>query len=949
LNEPKPCPNMYRLSSLAAVVLSGTAVLAQPVFTDASANLSHNASSGACVGIADMDGDGLDDIVQLDMSQHVYILYQNPDHSFVTYDYGVVENNDSEWGWAMADLNNDGHKDICSGVSTTRFLSISARGVYTLTNLDGPTIFTQCMTMADFDNDGRVDVFACNDVGPSNIWITNASGTPVYDPNVMPWATTCTGTSGDMSGNYGSTCTDFDNDGDIDLSISHCRQGVNDPNDCRRWDRLFVNDGSNNYADLAADYGMQNHEQVWTTDFGDVDNDGDLDAFSTTHSSTLMLFMNDGTGHFTNATAGSGLENTTGFFLQAKMEDMDNDGFLDILTGSAQHFFLGKGDGTFTEVANAFPAAKSILSFAFGDLNGDGFQDVYAGYGDGYVDGDPGFPDRLWLNTPNGNHFLNVKLEGTVSNRDAVGARVTITGPWGTMIREVHAGESYGITNSFVCHFGLGANTEVTSMLIHWPSGQEDTYSNIAANQTLTYVEGGCASPNVVINSGGDAVLCPGDPAITLNADMGSGFIYTWSTGANTPSIDVSAGGSYSVVLADGSECPGQATVNVIENPDQTPTVTVTGGTAVCETDGAILTSSDADAYVWSNELTSQSITVTTSGTYSVTIQGYCQDWTSEPVTIEVADAPDAPAANGASIAYGATANLSATGTNIAWYDVATGGTALATGNDWTTPSLFATTSFWCADQNLSGGEIFYGGRTDQTTTGEDSNSGYYLLFDANEDMVIKSVKVYANGAGVRDIEVRDESNGTTVASGSFDVPDGESRIDLNFSVPAGGPYGLRPTSDQPEMWRDGLGSNPEYPYDLGGLGSITGTTVQGGNSNAYYYFFYDWEVQRALNVCESARTEVLVEVAPQGINDGSVSGFAVYPVPTSAMLTIDFGTIAGEVDMDLVDVTGRVVNAEHRTVKGNGTLDVSDLARGEYTLRVRHANGLIVRRVVVR
>ena len=568
---------------------------------------------------------------------------------------------------------------------------------------------------------------------------------------------------------------------------------------------------------------------------------------------------------------------------------------------------------------------------------------------DGYVDGDPGFPDRLWLNTPNGNHFLNVKLQGTVSNRDAVGGRVTITGPWGTMIREVHAGESYGITNSFTCHFGLGANTEVTSMVIHWPSGQEDTYSDIHANQTLTYVEGGCASPNVAINSGGDAVLCPGDPALTLNADMGSGFTYSWSTGANTPSIDVSAQGSYSVVLDNGSECPGQATVNVIDNPDQTPMVTVIGGTAVCETVGAILTCSDAASYVWNNELTTQSITVTATGTYSVTIPGYCQDWTSTPISIEVADAPEAPAANGASIEYGTTANLNATGTNVVWYDVATGGTGLATGNNWTTPTLFTTTSYWCADQNQSGGETFHGGRTDQTTTGEISNSGFYLLFNATEDMVIKSVKVYAGSAGVRDIEVVDEGNGTTVAAGSFNVPAGESRIDLNFSVPAGGPYGLHPTNNQPDMWRDGLGSNPTYPYALGDLGSITGTNVQGGNSAAYYYFFYDWEVQRPIDACESVRTEVVVQVAPQGINDGSVQGFAIYPVPANTSLTIDFGTINGEVDMDLMDLTGRLVRAQHATVNGKGTLDVSDLARGEYTLRVRHDNGLIVRRVVVR
>ena len=337
------------------------------------------------------------------------------------------------------------------------------------------------------------------------------------------------------------------------------------------------------------------------------------------------------------------------------------------------------------------------------------------------------------------------------------------------------------------------------------------------------------------------------------------------------------------------------------------------------------------------------------SGTYSVTVNGACQQWTSETVTVEVQDAPDAPSANGASIEYGMTADLTATGTNVAWYDVADGGTPLATTNAFTTPALFNTTSFWCADRNLTGGETYYGGAVDQTTFGEISNSTYHLLFNATEDMVILSVKVYAEEAGTRGIEVVDMGDGSTIAEGTFDIPAGENRVDINFSVPAGGPYGIRFSTEDPGCWRDEIGSNPAYPFDLGGLGSITGTTVQGGNTLEYYYFFYDWEVQRPLTSCESIRTEVIVEVAAQGINDGTVAGFSVYPVPTSTLLNIEFGTLAGEVDMDLVDVTGRIVSSQHRTVKGNGTLDVSDLARGEYTLRVRHAGGLVVSRVVVR
>jgi len=950
LNEPKTLSLiMYRLSSLAIVALAGSAALAQPIFTDASSTLSHESSGAACVAVADMDGDGLDDIIQLDMSEHVYILYQNADHSFVTFDYGQVDNS-SQWGWAMADLNNDGHKDICSGVSVTRFLNITARGVFTLSDLDGPGIFHQAMSMADFDNDGRVDVYACNDVGPNNIWMTDANGIPMYDAGVMDWTTPCTGVPGDMSGNYGSTCTDFDNDGDIDLHISHCRQGVNSPDDCRRWDRLFVNDGNGNYTDMAAEYGVQNREQVWTTDFGDYDNDGDLDMFHTTHSTTLQLFENDGTGHYTDVTAGSGLL-YTGFFLQGLFRDLDNDMLLDIVTGSTHYYFKGHGDGTFTKVDNVFPAAKQMHSFAFGDFNKDGFEDVYATYGDGYVDGDPGFPDKLWMNTPNGNHFLNVNLEGTVSNRDAVGGRVTITGPWGTMIREVHAGESYGITNTFTCHFGLGPNTVIPTMVVTFPSGAVQTYTDVLADQNITVVEGGCSSPNVSITSdGGDLIWCEGDAAITLSAPALGGYSVLWNDGSTGTTVSANGGGTWSVILDNGDGCPAEALATVVENPDQTPSIAIDGPLSFCETDGPVtLTSSAATGNVWSTEAVTESITVGSSGTYSVTVDGACQQWTSAPVTVEVQDAPDAPAANGVSIPYGTTADLNATGTNVAWYDVADGGTPLATTNAFTTPALTATTSYWCADRNLSGGETYYGGPVAQAAIGEMSNSGFHLVFEAAEDMVVVSVKVYAEAAGERGIEVVNMGDGSSIAEGTFDIPAGESRVDVNFSVPAGGPYGFRFSTQDPGCWRDGNGSNPAYPFDLGGLGSITGTTVQGGNTLEYYYFFYDWEVQRPLTVCESNRTEVIVEVGPQGINDGTVTGFSVYPVPTSALLTIDFGTLTGEVDMDLMDVTGRLVSAEHRTVKGLATLDVSALARGEYTLRVRHAGGLIVSRVVVR
>ncbi|MEO8066515.1 MAG: FG-GAP-like repeat-containing protein [Flavobacteriales bacterium] len=938
---------MRRLSSLAAALVSASALLAQPVFTNASASLSHEASSGACMSVCDMDGDGLDDIVQLDMSRHVYVLYQNPDHTFVTFDYGEVDT-DNQWGWAMADLNNDGHKDICSGVGTTRFLNITGRGVYTFSNLNGPGIFTQCMSMADFDNDGRVDVFACNDVGPSNIWITDASGIPQYDGNFVDWSTSCAGTSGDMSGNYGSTVTDFDNDGDVDLHISHCRQGVNDPDDCRRWDRLFVNDGNGNYSDEADVYGLENHEQVWTTDFGDYDNDGDLDIFQTTHSSTMMLFENDGTGHYTNVTSGSGLE-VSGFFLQGLFRDLDNDRYLDIMTASAEYYMKGNGDGTFTQQSNVFPSSKTMHCFAFGDFNNDGFEDVYAGYGDGYVDGDAGFPDRLWLNTPNGNHWLNVKLKGVVSNQDAVGSRVTIYGPWGIQVREVHAGESYGITNTFTCHFGLGNSTQIDSVVVNWTSGQEDVYTNINVDQSITALEGTCISPVAAIS--GPSAFCTGQTA-TLTAN--AGYTYLWSTGEMTQSITVSAGGTYTVTIDDGTGCTGTTSFFLDQDPDETPEISLSGDEVFCEGGSVTLTSTPASGYLWSTNEVSQSIVVTTAGNYSVSVTGFCGNIASAPVTITVADTPDAPTANGVSLPAPGTADLTATGANVVWYDAAVGGSQVGTGSPWTTPFLNGSTSFWCADVYTNGDPGAFGGKVNNDAVNGQyhNNSTNYLIFDAAQDFILVSVKVYANGAGNRDIEVVDD-NGNTLVSGTFNIPDGESRVTLNFHVPAGSDHSLRCAAANPQLWRDGLNSNPVYPYSLGSFGSITTSSAGGGNALEYYYFFYDWEVADDAVSCPSPRTEVLVDVLT-GIADGTtMGGLSVWPNPTDGSLNIAFPSGMNELSISLSDISGRTVLSTQADAKALGagatTLDLGGLSAGTYTLNVASSTGRNVQRIVVR
>lgn len=480
-------------------------------FTRSTSILSNTqARSGGCVGIADMDGDGLDDLILLDKSTDLYIDYQNADGTFTSHFYGQMSAT-KQWGMAVGDVNKDGHKDFYSGDNASRiyYKEINGRGQSgswnTLHSSSG--FFQQCGNMVDIDNDGWLDIFACNDVGQPFIYMNDGQGGLSRQ---YPIDFTSTPAS-DMSGNYGSVWADIDNDGDVDLFIAKCRQGVNNTGDPRRWNRLFINDGSGNYSELTNEHGLENHEQSWSADFGDIDNDGDLDLVVTNHNRGMQLYLNDGTGQFTEASTGSGIETYYPMFLQVKLVDLDNDGYLDLITsgnvgGAAEYYFHGNGDGTFTRIMDMLPepSTMTLHSFAVGDMNHDGFIDVYAGYGQSYVNPSSNRYDQLYLNNGNANHFLAFNLRGKESNPDGVGARVSLYGPWGTQIREVRAGESYGIVCSFTCHFGLGAATQADSAIVTWPSGKVDKYYGLTADQWVTVNEGetraGLMAPKVLLD-----------------------------------------------------------------------------------------------------------------------------------------------------------------------------------------------------------------------------------------------------------------------------------------------------------------------------------------------------------------------------------------------------------------------------------------------------------------
>ncbi len=186
-----------------------------------------------------------------------------------------------------------------------------------------------------------------------------------------------------------------------------------------------------------------------------------------------------------------------------------------------------------------------------------------------------------------------------------------------------------------------------------------------------------------------------------------------------------------------------------------------------------------------------------------------------------------------------------------AWYDAAIGGTQLGSGQNFTTPVISTTTSYY-VEETLANPTQYAGPFDNTIGSGGYYTGNQYLVFDAYDYFTLVSVKVFANGAGNRTIELRD-AGGIVLQSTTVNIPNGESRVTLNYSIAPGSDYQLGISTTGANLYRNNGGT--AYPYTLPGVLSIKNSSA----STGYYYFYYNWEVTQP--ACLSQRSEAIATV----------------------------------------------------------------------------------------
>jgi hypothetical protein len=429
-------------------------------------------------------------------------------------------------GVAIGDFDNDGYDDIfITALGRNHLFHNNGDGTFTdvtkKAGLWGPDEFSTSAAWVDYDRDGHLDLVVANYVqwspetdiycaldGKAKSYCTPE---PYKGTSVRLWHNRGDGTFEDAtqkaglydatSKSLGVAILDANQDGWPDILVSNDTQ----PN------KLYINNGDGTFTEKGVPAGIGYSEDGIAragmgVDAGDYDRSGYPSILITNFSNQMLaLYHNEHNGLFVDEAPQSDVGRasllTLGF--GCFFFDYDLDGWLDIYVANGHiedaiervqprvryaeppHLFHNLGDGKFKEVTGSagtsFAAPRIARGAAYGDINNDGALDLLVATNGG--------PAALFRNSGTRNHSLRIKLVGTKSNRDGIGAVARVTAGNDTQSQMLRSGSSYLSSSELIFTFGLGSHAEAEAIEIRWPSGQRDGVKNVAADQIVTVKE----------------------------------------------------------------------------------------------------------------------------------------------------------------------------------------------------------------------------------------------------------------------------------------------------------------------------------------------------------------------------------------------------------------------------------------------------------------------------